>query len=615
MKSIYINIFSIALVFFLNLPLPAQNQSRKEAVSERDLLRPFVVEYSDQDLLKPGKPKPTSKTNSSRNNFFVKKIKANEYKILNKKVSEHDKQKIEYPLTIQNYYLYHLPIGQKEDIISYILNRLHRDTEPNFILRQLSFRENKIRGEREIVESEKNLRFMKMFTQIKILPVNIDQEKKSCDLLLLTRDSFSLYSSLDGGVSGGRRWFEYEIGDYNFLGLGYSTYLNFYRDAYQSLLRYYFENRRIANRNWNASLLGGIQLDESDSHSGNMIELTLQYPLLYAHSRWSFLFNLSHDNLLYHVTQGSGLALLPGTEIPLIYRRKQLQSETLLVYSFGFLRKLNFGLGAGISAREYEHQIDLNKEDYDIFSHLYKRKDDQYLILSFSTYHSDYRQTRNLNLFRLSEFLRRGFSMTFTERMGQGKDPDDKDAILFMQDSELAYNYFFTSSDILRLSWTSHSRISANNISQASLSNAKDVYNVMSLRYYLRRLIPGNIIFYTSLASLYESQYFTILRSGELFRGYLFNEFVSEKFLSMVGEYRSPSLSYWYFTFGFVLFYEQHYLDWNLNADRLRSVGAGVRLMFPDISYSLLRIDFAWPLDRNDNLADRILSFGFQQQI
>lgn len=100
-----------------------------------------------------------------------------------------------------------------------ILNHLHTNSRPWVIRNNLFIRENGVLEPSVVADNERYLRSLNFIRDARILVKTIDPESDSVDLLVVTKDLFSLTGSMSSFDLNGQ---QISVGDVNLLGLGQS---------------------------------------------------------------------------------------------------------------------------------------------------------------------------------------------------------------------------------------------------------------------------------------------------------------------------------------------------------------------------------------------------------
>ncbi|MBF0266935.1 MAG: hypothetical protein HQL46_16855, partial [Gammaproteobacteria bacterium] len=137
----------------------------------------------------------------------------------------------------------------KEDYWLYgLVNRLHSDTYESVIRQQLLLKSGSLINIREVAESERILRNSSSLIDAVIIP--FAECNDGIDLLVLTRDVWTLYPKLSFGRSGGRNKTSAAIIDKNVLGSGKEISVDYKTEAQRNTLSMNFLDKHILGSRW-----------------------------------------------------------------------------------------------------------------------------------------------------------------------------------------------------------------------------------------------------------------------------------------------------------------------------------------------------------------------------
>jgi len=315
------------------------------------------------------------------------------------------------------------------------------------------------------------------------------------------------------------------------------------------------------------------------------------------------------------------VSYLAGTDIRHYYRKQIWDSQTIVSYSRSLNRHIHLDIGAGAGAQiKKPSPIDiLNSDQYFLFQKYFPDKKYFFSILSISLYDRRYIKYENLNVFYLSEFFPRGLFWEWTQKAGRGlykhaqeniQDNSVSEEATLLEEMVIQFSHPCTDNS----SWQLRIEHFSRNFPGKGFDSSVDLLHSATVHLFVKNFFDGTFIILGRLLSANQTYYADAVNSAALLRGYLFNEFSSSLLVSSILEYRSHPLRFWYFALGWVVFGEYHSLNQNLQNNILRSVGLGLRIMLPDISYAIFWVDLSYPLDRSDHISDRLLSFGLNQQ-
>ncbi|HZX24655.1 MAG TPA: hypothetical protein VFF18_14060 [Woeseiaceae bacterium] len=168
----------------------------------------------------------------------------------------------------------------EEDKALYRLaNRLHPLTRPSVITSQLLFASGDPYDPRLLAESERILRGNGFLFDALVVPVAY--ENGEVDVLVRTRDVWTLEPSLSLSRSGGENRTLLGVEDQNFLGTGATIALEFESDVDRDSRRITYSDRQLG-RNWISA-----DLSYSDNTDGSTQALSVWRPFYALDTRWA----------------------------------------------------------------------------------------------------------------------------------------------------------------------------------------------------------------------------------------------------------------------------------------------------------------------------------------
>jgi Omp85 superfamily domain len=347
----------------------------------------------------------------------------------------------------------------------------------------------------------------------------------------------------------------------------------------------------------------------------------LQRPLFSLATEWAFDLNGSINRRQYRrYLSGNGVhiasvtfdpASVPAAQqvvLPVVYNIEEYAGQAQVTRSSGSDWKLDLSAGAGAFRHLYTAPGNF---DYDpsllaqyVAAVLPRSEDDAYLFASARSHDTRYVTLRNLQAFALTEDYLLGHDVSVTL---QAADNLQAFSQSFVAASAKASYRLYRGDDLLTLSTSLQTRWQpnlselghdgplANTVFQASVRNASPVFLHGRLHAQATLLLRRNDI----------NQSLVSLGGDSGLRGYVTNAFLGSEVLAANLEYRSEPWDLWSLHSGFVLFYDGGGVfggdDPAQPSQPLvfawrQSVGAGLRLQFPQFDKAPIRIDFAWPI-------------------
>ena len=159
------------------------------------------------------------------------------------------------------------------------LNKLHINTKEYVIAPQILFESGEPLDPDEIHETERLLRTRDYFTGAFIVPDQICDD--TVDLVVVTRDSWSLEVEASFSHSGGDSSSGIGLSDDNILGTGTSFSIGYEQDEERSGIRYSVGTDHLFNSRWATGLA------YEDNSDGENITFELRRPFFSRHTPWS----------------------------------------------------------------------------------------------------------------------------------------------------------------------------------------------------------------------------------------------------------------------------------------------------------------------------------------
>lgn len=168
-------------------------------------------------------------------------------------------------------------------------NKLHIDTSPGVISQQLLFTQGDRVSTSKLSESERILRASKYLFDAAIVP--IAQCNDGVDLLVLTREVWTLEPQVSFSQSGGNSKSSAGISDDNILGTGNRASLSYKSDADRDSITAAYKNENVFGTRWQ------IRSEYADTSDGATHKLSLARPFYSLDTRWATGFSTERSDL------------------------------------------------------------------------------------------------------------------------------------------------------------------------------------------------------------------------------------------------------------------------------------------------------------------------------
>lgn len=231
----------------------------------------------------------------------------------------------------------------REDYALYRLaNRLHLQTQPEVIRRQLLFASGEPVSVRRIEETERLLRANRYLYDVKFRPLRV--QDGVVDIEVVTRDTWSLDIGASASRAGGSNSGGLHIAEYNLLGTGTAVSLGRSRNVDRSSTVFSFSHPR-AFGSWT-----GVGFSHAVNSDGRRDEVSLVKPFQSLDARWSAGLLASRDDRLESVYRGGVVSSR--------YRHRQNQAEVFAGLSDGLVGGWVHRWSAGLSLTDDAYAIE-----------------------------------------------------------------------------------------------------------------------------------------------------------------------------------------------------------------------------------------------------------------
>jgi hypothetical protein len=189
---------------------------------------------------------------------------------------------------------------QERSWLARIANKLHFQTRPAVIRRELLFRVGQPYDSAVVAESERNLRALGLFRH-----VQIDSVRTPTGLMLrvLTKDGWSTQADWRFRSTGGETAFTIGLVETNFLGTASAAAVRYRKDPDRSTVGLFFRRARLF-----AGTIG-LGLQYENRSDGNLSAIVVERPFFSMTSRRAFRFDLvDQDARILRFTEGGDVA-------------------------------------------------------------------------------------------------------------------------------------------------------------------------------------------------------------------------------------------------------------------------------------------------------------------
>ncbi len=485
-----------------------------------------------------------------------------------------------------------------------MLNWLHVRSRDFVIRRELLVREGDPYVQVLVDETARNMR-ARMPLQVSlvvIVPVKTD-EPDAVDLLLITKDIWSLRLSFDTAVTpGGLERLVIVPQETNFLGLHHTVQTRFQMQPETFTVGVGYRIPRFGF-SWvgagaSASLIFNRRRGEPE---GSAIGISAGQPLFSTRADWAWDADVGYTIGVARRYSNAQVLLFnsPLTperdRIPYEYKSRSYSASAGITRSFGWALKNNFSLTFNAAISEYE-TFDLGRFNKDAADDFRRRilptsESRVYPALGWRTYTPNYLRTLDVNTLGLQEDFRLGHDLSasiypVTRALGSSRD--------LVGISGKAGYALAIGDGLVGASVSAFAENAGDRISDGSVGA---VLGMATPRIFGWGRIVTNMSMSNRYRNYLNSR--TFIGGEDRLRGYPTAFFSGKDTVFFNIEYRSRALEILKAQLGGVAFFDTG--DAAQGLDMLspkQSVGFGIRALFPQVNRNVFRLDIAFPLKR-----------------
>lgn len=509
------------------------------------------------------------------------------------------------------------PLGRY--ITKPMLNWLHITTKEYIIRRELLLKEGDAYQQIMIDETARNIRSRMPFqvSLVVILPIQTD-EPDTVDVLLLTKDIWSLRLSFNiVGTANGVEDFVFVPQETNFLGLQHTVSTNFRYQPETLAFGLGYKVPRFGFSWIGAGASAGVIFNRrSGSPEGASVGFSVGKSLYSTRAEWAYDADIGYSAGVSRRYSSAQVLLFDSRltperdGIPWQYKAQSFSTSASLTRSFGWALKNNFSLSANATTASYS-TFDLSRFNPQAAASFRRivlptSENRVYPAIGWRTFKNDFVRTLDVNTLGLQEDYRMGHDVSATfypvfEALGSSRD-------LFGISAKAGYAIplgdGFVGASVGTFAENHDGHITDGSVS-ASFGAATPRFKI------------GRFVMNTSWSNRYKNYLNSraIIGGEDRLRGYPTGFFSGKDTVFLNMEYRSRAIEILKAQIGGVLFMDSgDAADGVKNLRPKQSVGAGVRVLLPQINRNVFRVDVAFPIQRGPfedaDLPTRVDPFG-----
>jgi hypothetical protein len=520
--------------------------------------------------------------------------------------------------TVGDIIVYNNRVFSKRDGFLQFFNHFHRTTRDYITEREVIIQPGDPWAQTKADETARRLRDPVFSSLVVVMPVKAADPSK-VDVLVVTRDVWSLRLNTEYAFQDSRfTYLTFSLSENNFLGLRKLVSLTYEMDLSQAGIGpvYYdpnFLGKHVDLYTRIYALFNRDDLwDRRDfEYEGSQSVIRVNRPIWNLDVDWGggveFRHNFSIDRRYQQNSEGH-IRLRPYDspdtaeveEIPYEYRARTFSLSTGVTRGFGTTVEHRLKAGHQLASSSYEvtddfaFGADLQADfERDV---LPRSEVTSALYVGYELFVPTYRQFRNVGGFDLAEDVRLGPSLETTVSFGLELIGSDMNFIRLNQSASYALPW--GADGLLKLSAGISGRFQTEgddpHLFIDNSASAETRVVTPTLFGWLRLV---NEIRFGTMWHETQNRFLSIGGDNGL-RGFGINEFDGLRRVVMQTEIRTAPVPFLFSRWGLVAFHDVGGAAASLQSMRLHNdLGAGVRLLLPQMSSQILRFDFAFPLD------------------
>jgi hypothetical protein len=502
-------------------------------------------------------------------------------------------------------------------------NWFHVRTREHVIEREVVLRPGEVWDQAKVDESARRLRDPVFSVVAFIVPV-ASADPGKVDLLVVTKDVLSLRFNSDYRYQNGKFTFlTFSLSENNFLGLRKLAAVVYEMDLGTVGIGPLYIDKNVGGKKLDLRIRGQV-LSNRDAllrngdfvREGSESSIAFSRPLWTLDSDWGMGVDWTHRYAIERAFRESGLRTYDAPEtsendaIPWQYRQRRYGISVGAVRAFGkrVENRVKFGYAVESQRPSLTGEFSASEAARESFVRnvLPRSEFSSLLYTSYEFFTPRFREVRNVASFDVAEDVRLGPSADAQVAVALEGLGSDRNFARFSLGAR--YALAVGADGFLFASATSGARLEGGDLIDNS---GTAVLRVVTPSFRLARVVSE-----VRLASLWndaQNRYYTLGGDNGL-RGYGINEFEGLRRLVTQTELRTSSVPVWLTKCGLVAFYEAGGAAASLRSMKLFSdLGFGLRILIPQLSSELLRLDLAFPLGR-DGAGPMRITAGFRSE-
>lgn len=486
---------------------------------------------------------------------------------------------------------------EKRDPAPLALNTIHVTTKEDLVVHEVLLKVGDPYHKVSADESARNIRQFMKVSIVAIVPMRGSAPDR-VRLVVITKDVWSLIADVDFHVTpGGIEHMMLEVEETNLLGRQVELSAHSILQPESVALGAAYKAPRFASRWLSFHAESNVIINRrSGDPEGSFGDARIEHPLYSTRSKWAWGTGIYWRDEMYRRYSNAGVATFEGG-VPWVFRSRRIEYGAHATRSFGWARKNDFTVGAMI-ARDVYRVPDATGYEAELVHRFTRQavpvgeaRTTPYL--QWRTYANDFLRIVDFETLALQEDYRLGYDLVLrgypvTRALGSSRD---------LVGVRAGAVYTLALGDgFVRALVDSTTEAELDRIADASLNG--------ELRIVSPRTPAGRLIFDVAGTNRWRNYLnrLSYLGGEDRLRGFPTRYFVGKNVFAMNVEFRTRSIELFSMQLGGALFYDSG-RAWNGSFEEIspaHSVGAGFRIVLPQIDRSVIRGDFGFPVTAGD---------------
>lgn len=498
-------------------------------------------------------------------------------------------------------------------------NRFHVTTKPRAIASESVILPGMLWSDELLYETVRNFRDPRFSSLAIATPVTSD-EPGTVDILIVTRDIWSLRANSDFRLQGGRlSYLRGSISENNALGLRKLASVVIEMNESDFYVGPYWVDKNVGGKRFNLAATGGPVFGRATgAREGSYSEIDFSRPFFSLATKWSYGIGWSQRDYVARSFIAGRLRAYdaPETEVddavPWEYRYTRFRLRPYVARRLGgyeaFVQRLTWGVALASRRARFERTRPVDPVVAQSFiDNVFPRSEfANEPFVGYDMFEPDYQTIRNVETFDVGEDFR--FGPTFSAEVGATVEALGSDV-----------NYArgtISGSYTLRLGADGFWRVAASAETRYEHGDAIDNGVAAETWAVLPTTGPGRFVTKVRVGTLFDdtqNRFYEVGGDTGL-RGYETGQFTGPRRLQWSAEFRTKPVDVGFLRVGGVAFYDlggaaATFDDMALYHD----VGLGMRVLIPQTSTEVLRVDWALPLETYHGGFPGRITAGFLQ--